>query len=175
MEERIKPYLNCIHAHREFENKTCPGKKFDLGVLKLKVHDIFMRKGFGAPMGSALIPLVQPVNCIWSEIIEHHSAVPDGSITSDWEGTWKYHVTDPQHLWRAIGYNYGLEQDNGVWVYRVGRSLSMDGGHTVGHNKKAVGICVIGNYDLLAPPEIALDMNAELLWELFVLKIVVPE
>ncbi len=88
----------------------------------------------------------------WSAVVWHHSATKDG-VTNDWEAIRKYHIHEKG--FRAIGYNFGLERENGLVQWRWGRSLSWEGGHCVGWNKIALGVCVVGNFDLAAPdPEI---------------------
>ena len=84
----------------------------------------------------------------WQYIILHHSATTDGQ-TNDWDGIWKYH-TEVQK-WSTIGYNFGIEEVNGILKYRIGRPLNITGGHTKGMNETAIGICLVGNYDVTIP------------------------
>lgn len=100
----------------------------------------------------------------WKGIVVHHSATKDG-VASDWEAIRNWHTgktgsdnpADKNYNkyrikpMRDIGYEFGLEKVNGRLEYKVGRPLSMDGGHTVGMNTSCVGICVIGNFDLMEP------------------------
>jgi len=84
----------------------------------------------------------------WTHIIIHHSLTEDGQ-TVNWQAIRRYHIIDQG--WADIGYHYGVE-----WIHRgyeilVGRPLSMDGAHTLGMNDKAIGICVVGNYDVQYP------------------------
>ena len=84
----------------------------------------------------------------WTHIIIHHSLTEDGQ-TVNWQAIRRYHIVDLG--WADIGYHYGIE-----WIHRgyeilVGRPLSMDGAHTLGMNDKAIGICVVGNYDVQYP------------------------
>jgi hypothetical protein len=48
-----------------------------------------------------------------------------------------------------IAYNFGIEEDAGVLKFRIGRPLTMAGAHCKqgSMNDKAVGICVVGDYD----------------------------
>ena len=85
----------------------------------------------------------------WSAIVWHHSATKDGD-NNDWEAIRRYHIETKG--WRNIGYHWGIERENGVIVVREGRPLNWEGGHCVGWNKIALGICIVGNFDL-APPD----------------------
>ena len=90
----------------------------------------------------------------WSAIVWHHSATPDGH-NNDWSAIRRYHIEVKG--WRTIGYHWGLERENGVIVVREGRPLSWEGGHCVGWNKIALGICIVGNFDIALPDADILD------------------
>ncbi|MDD4892379.1 MAG: peptidoglycan recognition family protein [Candidatus Rickettsiella isopodorum] len=85
----------------------------------------------------------------WQYIILHHSWSPDNKVTSDWEGIRRYHIE--YCGWKNIGYHFGLEYAQDTLVLRFGRSLEENGAHTLGFNDKAIGICLIGNYDEQVP------------------------
>jgi len=86
----------------------------------------------------------------WEYIIIHHSATIDGR-TFSWSAIRNYHVCTLG--WVDIGYNFGIEQVNDDIETLVGRPLYINGAHTSGHNmnEKGIGICVVGNYDLIEP------------------------
>lgn len=71
------------------------------------------------------------------EVIIHCSATRPSMDTSasdvhDW------------HLargWRGIGYHYVIKRDGTI---EEGRSLAMRGAHTMNHNNRSVGVCMIG-------------------------------
>lgn len=84
----------------------------------------------------------------WSAIVWHHSATRDG-VTNDWAGIRRYHMEEKG--WANIGYHAGIERVNGVVQWHWGRPLHQEGGHCVGWNKIALGVCVVGNFDLAAP------------------------
>lgn len=107
-------------------------------------------------------------------IMIHHSATPDGS-TFSWKAiegyhtSWRYDgniITSQQAVeykkqgknveapWLDIGYHFGLENIDGRITGLIGRSLDMSGAHCSQSdmNSKAIGICMVGNYDLLVPP-----------------------
>lgn len=109
-------------------------------------------------------------------IIIHHSATKDGQ-TVDWEAITRYHtswryngqiisalkaeelinkgVKGVESPWRDIGYHWGIEIVNNEVVVMQGRPETMAGAHTTqqGMNSKSLGICVVGNYDLVAPSD----------------------
>ena len=95
----------------------------------------------------------------WTHIIIHHSATVDGQ-TYDWEALDKYHVT--VKMWSEIGYHFGVEIVNGLYKLCIGRGLSKVGGHTLGMNEIAIGICLVGNYDLVEPDDTQYMMLAGL-------------
>lgn len=95
----------------------------------------------------------------WTGIVIHHSATVDGK-TNDWEAIRKYHIKT--NGWKDIGYNFGIEWDTDKFVYRVGRPLSMIGGHTKGFNMACIGICCVGNYDVALPKTEAWEMTKDL-------------
>jgi len=100
----------------------------------------------------------------WQSIILHHSATTDGK-TNDWQAIRLWHTgkigsadkSNPnynpyiEHPDLDIGYHFGIELNNGRLEYQIGRPLSLQGAHTVGRNETAIGICLIGNYDLTEP------------------------
>ena len=57
--------------------------------------------------------------------------------------------------WYEIGYHAGIEQVGDEYIIMAGRPLNMQGAHTEGMNRRALGFCFVGNFDLVAPkPEI---------------------
>jgi len=97
----------------------------------------------------------------WQEIMIHHSATPDGA-TFDWQAIRRYHMTDEMHRYADIGYHFGVEKIGDRYETLVGRSLRSPGAHCRGRNYTAIGICVVGNYDIVAPSADALMRCAEL-------------
>jgi len=113
----------------------------------------------------------------WSRIIIHHSATKDYEL-NDWKSIKRYHTSyriDSKIVskkefykrkqkkqgirfekpYKDIGYNFGIEIEKGQLVYRIGRPLSINAAHCYqdGNNRKAIGICVVGNYDKQEPTE----------------------
>jgi len=87
----------------------------------------------------------------------HHSATVEGSP----KAFATYHV-NAKH-WPGIGYTYVVGKDGKVYkcwplstmTYHVGKS-----------NRSAVGICLVGNYDVETPPPVQLDAAAALVKQL---------
>lgn len=95
----------------------------------------------------------------WTHIMIHHSATPDGA-TFSWSAIRRFHKTDPQHRWADIGYHFGVERVGAEYEALVGRPLDRLGAHCPqgDMNKNAIGICVVGNYDIIEPSRLALGV-----------------
>ena len=85
-------------------------------------------------------------------IIVHHSLTVDGPTLS-WEAIRKYHIE--KNGWFDIGYHQGVEDVGGIMQVFRGRADKTSGAHCkeLGMNSKSIGICVVGNYDIIEPPE----------------------
>jgi hypothetical protein len=88
----------------------------------------------------------------WSHIIIHHTATVDGQ-SFDWESIDKYHVQE--NGWSDIGYHFGLEKLNNEYVFCIGRGLNDKGAHCADNNMNsiAIGVCLVGNYDIIKPSD----------------------
>jgi len=82
-------------------------------------------------------------------IICHHSLTPDGWAVNT-RAIRNYHTK--KKGWTDIGYHFLLEAVKGEQEIFVGRTLLTKGAHTLGMNGKSLGICFIGNYDVIEPP-----------------------
>jgi len=94
---------------------------------------------------------------VWEGILIHHSFSKDHG-TLDWDNVKVWHVRD--NNWRDIAYHNGIEVVEDTIQILRGRSLLERGAHGGSVlNKTHIGICVIGNFDLVAPgPEIYAEL-----------------
>lgn len=88
----------------------------------------------------------------WKGILIHHSLTKDS-------GTVSSQVITKEHIsrgWRYAGYHVFVEEvtSSGGTTYEVifGRPLDMFGSHERRVNRTHLGICFVGNYDLIEPP-----------------------
>src|SRR4030042_6986928 len=104
----------------------------------------------------------------WAYIMVHHSLTKDGKTVS-WQAIRKYHMgligsgnkNSPDfnpylaNPMRDIGYQFGIELINDHPEILIGRPLKEDGAHCPQQdmNKKAIGICFVGNFDEGPVPE----------------------
>lgn len=100
-----------------------------------------------------------------TKIIIHHSATTDSGTVS-WQAIRRFHVDTCS--WGEIGYHWGLEaiQDQ-PWAqphYEIlaGRMSDQPGAHTKGQNHDSIGICAVGNFDVIAPPRDQWELSLKL-------------
>ena len=94
-------------------------------------------------------------------IIIHHSLTTDG-IGESWSAIKRYHME--VNGWNDIGYHKGIENVNGQILVFTGRADITPGAHTkeLGMNNKSIGICVVGNYDIIDIEERYLNVLRQL-------------
>lgn len=96
-------------------------------------------------------------------VILHHSLTKD-SGTKSFDAIRRYHIETKG--WKDIGYQYVIEEVNGVYVTFKGRGENEVGAHTEGHNTGTIGICLVGNFDETKPTQGALNELYKLLNDL---------
>lgn len=91
----------------------------------------------------------------------HHSKTKDGKTVS-WGAIRKYHTINPKLMWSDIGYHFGVELIYDHFEVLLGRMPYMQGAHcrAGGMNRRALGLCVIGDFDRVEPPEMQFDLAA---------------
>jgi hypothetical protein len=75
-------------------------------------------------------------------------------------------MQDPAHKWNDIGYHFGVEVVGTEYEALVGRPLDVKGAHCPqgGMNDKAIGICIVGNFDSVLPnPKALVVLSTRLL------------
>lgn len=87
-----------------------------------------------------------------THIVIHHSQTADDKMLSNVGAIRKHHVE--VNGWRAIGYNWLLDRMAGRVEVVMGRLPDEDGAHAEPHfNRVGIGVCCVGNYDVVTPPE----------------------
>jgi len=76
-----------------------------------------------------------------NKIIVHCTATPEGRDVSTQEIK-RWHVQG--NGWSDIGYHYIVELDGTV---HEGRNVDRTGAHTLGHNKRSIGVVYVGGCD----------------------------
>ena len=111
------------------------------------------RTQWGCPWGQTSGPnTLTPT--IPTHIIVHHSFSPGNDIT-DWaaavRGIWNFHVNS--NGWSDIGYNWLIDPQGVIYQGRAWID-SMDnaqGAHFCGFNRATMGICMLGDFNSIAP------------------------
>jgi N-acetylmuramoyl-L-alanine amidase len=88
----------------------------------------------------------------------HHTAAPDQchdniTCTRDLHSIQNFHIDSRK--WGDIGYNFVLGGDGRIYE---GRGWSEIGAHTYHMNNMSVALCLIGNFEHVAPPQLMLDL-----------------
>lgn len=95
-----------------------------------------------------------------NKIIVHHSLTKDGKTVS-WGNIRNYHINTLG--WNDIGYHAGVELVDYQYEILMGRMWDKVGAHTQGQNSDSLGICFVGNYDLIEPPDEMLETGAKII------------
>lgn len=83
-------------------------------------------------------------------IVIHHS-------TTGYDGAKTIKAIQNYHLglgWTDIGYHFLIGEDGLIFE---GRPIIAQGAHVSGHNKDKIAICMVGNFEINRPPEMALE------------------
>jgi hypothetical protein len=85
-------------------------------------------------------------------IVIHHSLTEDNETLS-WDNIRKYHIE--HNGWSAVGYQFCVELVDNGYELLMGRMPNEVGAHAteLGMNRRSIGICAIGNYDVDHPGE----------------------
>jgi len=94
-------------------------------------------------------------------IMTHHTASKDCPQGKDLVAIKADHIA---RGWVDIGYNYGVELVNNKPVVTICRGLNIPGAHCPqgGMNRKAIGVAVVGNFEIAPPSPLLIDKLVEL-------------
>ncbi len=90
-----------------------------------------------------------------TKIIIHHSLTEDNGTVS-WNAIRNYHIYECG--WKNIGYHYGIELVGENYEIFKGRMDNEEGAHCLGFNQDSIGICLVGNFDVVASTEAQLKL-----------------
>lgn len=115
------------------------------------------RSNWGAAWGLNGNVYVPPaVYTTVTHLIVHHSA--GANTSNNWPGVvaaiFDYHVNT--NGWQDVGYNW-LIDPKGVLYEGRGGGNNVRGAHMCGYNNNTMGVCLLGNFVSVAPPEPALQ------------------
>jgi N-acetylmuramoyl-L-alanine amidase len=90
----------------------------------------------------------------------HHSCTLDGR-TFSWAAIRKNHK---KKGWSDIGYHYGVELVQDRYEVMTGRMMPETGAHCIQRdmNRRAIGVCLIGNFDNHTVPKIQWELAIDL-------------
>jgi hypothetical protein len=95
--------------------------------------------------------------------IVHHSAGGNGYSAGEVPGIiaaiQRFHMDT--NGWNDIAYNFMVDRFGQLWEARQGGiTRAVVGGHSAGSNTGSTGICLLGSYDGITPPKVAIDAIA---------------
>lgn len=97
-----------------------------------------------------------------SYVVLHHSLTKDQKVV-DWDAITKYHMQ--YNGWKNNGYHYGCEFDGDRYKIKYGRREEEEGAHCkdAGMNNMSIGICMVGDFDFVAPDPNQLTLTVDLI------------
>ena len=95
----------------------------------------------------------------WTHILIHHAAMRD---TPKRETDRIRAIHKNERGWADIGYHWLVELVGEEYVAVMGRPETMQGAHCPGMNTKALGVCLVGNFEEAPLPEAQLGAAAAL-------------
>lgn len=104
----------------------------------------------------------------WNRITVHHTAMPIGSATSLSARAAEMRMIQRSHLnkpegWGDIGYEFVIDPEGRIFE---GRRLAWRGAHVAGMNDHNLGVCLMGNFDVIRPTAAAIASLERLLDDL---------
>ena len=93
----------------------------------------------------------------YQTLIVHHSSFYEADARATLLEVQRLHRDDRQ--WADIGYHFLIDIDGTIYE---GRDLSARGVHTMGHNTGSAGLCLLGDYRFVLPPQEQLDATEAL-------------
>lgn len=97
-------------------------------------------------------------------IVVHHSGSKDDNYSSSLEAIRDFHVN--HRGWNDIGYHLLIERVDGKPVLETGRNIYDDGAHCPGMNRKSIGLCFVGNFEIDYMDDDILEFGAHTLADL---------
>ncbi|XP_056633106.1 peptidoglycan-recognition protein SC2-like [Diorhabda sublineata] len=133
---------------------------FLLYQVSAKCPDIISRSGWNAsPPGDVTFLRENPP----SYIVVHHSATKSCNSKQDCiplvKSIQNSHINDKK--WSDIGYNFLIGGDGNIYE---GRGWGIRGAHSVPYNKRSLGICLLGNFEIDNPHSNQLKALEDLLY-----------
>ena len=100
----------------------------------------------------------------WSAIRRFHESYAYEGVTLSYEEAIKLigQGKNVKRPWKAIGYHFGIEKVNEYYEIMFGRFPYEKGAHEKTMNHCSIGLCFVGNFDLVLPPKEQWDLGIKL-------------
>jgi len=160
---RIYNFQNSNVNDKHYENKEINKDIFKMGGCTCLLPSYEDRSDWGCPDGDgASCP--SPTYTDVTHLIVHHEAGSNIEPIGGWDdrvlAIWVYHTTDAGFC--DIAYNWLIDHDGVVYEGRGGGD-NVQGAHMCAYNQNTMGVCILGNMDLIAVPTQAKDALIEVL------------